>query len=84
MVHHIGNIINIFKDNAERTLFNTGNRFFGTGQNHLFFCVKIVIDPAVLQIVCIAEVCGSRYRQPFFNKAVKAYTDDFLRPLSLL
>lgn len=84
MIHHIGNILDIFKGNAERTLFNTENRFFGTCQNHFFFCIEVIIDTTVLQIVCVAEICGGRYRQPFFNKAVKAYTDDFLRPLSLL
>ena len=70
--------------NAERTLLNARNCFFDTGQNHLFFCVKIVIDPAVLQIVCIAEICGGRYRQPFFNKAVQTYTNHFFRPLGFL
>ena len=84
MVHHIGNIFDIFKGNAERTLLNAGNRFFGTSQNHFFFCVKVVINAAVLQIVCVAEVCGGRYRKPFFNKAVKAYADDFLRSLGFL
>ena len=83
MVHHIGNIFDIFKGNAERTLLNTGNRFFSTCQNHFFFCIEVIIDTTVLQIVCIAEICGGCYRQPFFNKAVKAYTNDILRPLSL-
>ncbi len=53
-------------------------------KNYFFLRVEIVIDTAILQIVCIAEICGGRYRKPFFNKTVKAYTDDFLRPLSLL
>ena len=84
MVHHIGNIFDIFKGNAERTLLNAGNRFFGTGQNYFFFCIEVIIDTTVLQIVCIAEICGGRYRQPFFNKAVQTYTNHLFRPLGFL
>lgn len=84
MVHHISNILDIFKGNAERTLLNAGNRFFGTGQYHFFFCIEVIIDTTVLQIVCIAEICGGRYRQPFFNKAVQTYTNHLFRPLGFL